>query len=116
MSHYPGGDSIRTFIHLFMGIRNHGFYQFDYSREGKLIPYNFSNAANVPLLLIHGEEDLFIIPQDALWCFNQFKLAKKDVTIKFYKHLGHMSITVSSNYTKIFLDDTAIFLEKSLEY
>ena len=113
MAHYPGGDSIKTFIQLFLGIRNDGFYRYDYSKSGKLEPYNFSNAANIPILLIHGNEDLFIVPEDGLWGYNQLMNAQKNVRIKFYDYLGHMSVVTASNYTKIFLDDSYSFLLKS---
>ena len=113
MTHYPQGESVKTYIHLWMGIFDKGFYHFDYSKSGKLIPFNFSNAANIPLMLVHGEDDLFIVPEDALWGYNNFKNAKKNVVINFYKYMCHLSIPAPSNYTKIYLDDTHQFFQKA---
>lgn len=113
--HYPQSDSMKAFDHLWMGILDKGFYRYDYTYHHILIPYNFSNAANIPIMNIHGEEDLFVVPEDALWTFQKFKEAHKNISINFYPYMGHVSITAPCEKCTQFLEDTHQFLQKNFK-
>jgi len=115
-----GGTSTKNMMHWLQDVRTKGFNQFDYGADQNELVYGSnkapaydmdafkSNVANVPMLMVVGDNDWLVAPDDYKFLANYIPETSKVINVPDYNHLDCMWGVDTNN---VINDQVFVFLE-----